>query len=329
MKRLPLTVITGFLGSGKTTLIRRLLTRSELARTAVIVNEFGAIGLDHELIESSDEDLVELSTGCLCCAMRGDLTAAVERLFARRTGDGDFHRILLETTGLADPAPILQSLLADPALRGRVHLEQVVVTVDAVNGDATLDAHPVSRKQVALADLLLLSKVDLAPAGTPALQRRLRGLNRDAGIVASAHGDVAPAVLFQARDADHVPAPAAAPVAHAHDHPHDDIASVSLERDPPLHAVTLTLFLQALAETCGPDLLRVKGIVALREHPEGAAVVHGVQHVFHPITWLEGWPAGHRRTRLVLIGRRLRRGWVEALLATIEEEVRGAASATG
>ena len=322
MSTLPLSVITGFLGSGKTTLIRRLLASPEFARTAVIVNEFGDIALDHELIEASEEDLVELSTGCLCCAMRGDLAAAVQRLFAKRAAGASFERILLETTGLADPAPIVQSLLADAGLRARVTLERVIVTVDAATGDATLDAHDVSRKQAALADLLLITKSDLVPAGVAELAQRLQGLNREAGIVHSVNGDVAAATLFHARSAHRIPIPAAT---HPHAHAHDDITSVSLEREQPLHAVSLTLFLQALAEICGPDLLRVKGIVALAEHPDGPAVVHGVQHVFHPLRWLAGWPAGQRRTRLVLIGRRLRQGWVEALLASIEEEVRTAA----
>jgi G3E family GTPase len=320
---LPLSVITGFLGSGKTTLIRRLLARPELARTAVIVNEFGDIGLDHELIESAEEDLVELSTGCLCCAMRGDLAVAVQRLFAKRSQGADFDRILLETTGLADPAPILQSLLADASLRARVTLQRVIVTVDALTGDATLDAHAVSRKQAALADLLLITKTDLAPQAAPQLRQRLQALNRDADIVHSVHGEIAPATLFHARAAEPLAIPAA--TAAAHPQAHDDIASVSLEREQALHAVSLTLFLQALADVCGPELLRVKGIVALREHPDGPAVVHGVQHVFHPLRWLERWPAGPRRTRLVLIGRRLRRDWVEALLATIEDEVARAA----
>ena len=325
MSPLPLSVITGFLGSGKTTLIRRLLARPEFARTAVIVNEFGDIGLDHELIESAEEDLVELSTGCLCCAMRGDLAVAVQRLFAKRSQGAAFDRILLETTGLADPAPILQSLLADAALRARVTLDRVVVTVDAVNAHATLDAHAVSRKQAALADLLLITKTDLAPQAAPHLRQRLQALNRDADIVHGVHGEVAPAILFHARGTQPIPSPAATAAAHPQPHAHDDIASVSLERAQPLHAVSLTLFLQALAGVCGSDLLRVKGIVALREHPDGPAVVHGVQHVFHPLRWLDGWPAGPRRTRLVLIGRRLRRDWVEALLATIEDEVAHAA----
>jgi G3E family GTPase len=325
VSRLPLSVITGFLGSGKTTLIRRLLASPQLARSAVIVNEFGDIGLDHELIEASEEDLVELSTGCLCCAMRGDLAAAVERLFTRRAGGAAFDRILLETTGLADPAPIVQSLLADAGLRGRVTLERVIVTVDALTGDATLDAHDVSRKQAALADLLLITKSDLAPAGVPGLAQRLHALNPEAGIVHSVLGDVAPETLFHARGAQPIPIPPAdSAEAHRHAHAHDDISSVSIEREQPLHAVSLTLFLQALAEICGPDLLRVKGIVALLEHTDGPAIVHGVQHVFHPLAWLDGWPAGPRRTRLVLIGRRLRRGWVEAMLATIEDEVRAA-----
>jgi len=322
MTPVPLTVITGFLGSGKTTLIRRMLTLPEFGRTAIIVNEFGEVGLDHHLIESSDEDLVELSTGCLCCALRGDLGAAVERLLSRTSGGAGLDRIVLETTGLADPAPILHSLLAEPILRTHIAPTRVVATVDALTGDATLDAHAVSRKQAALADLLLLTKTDLGNSDTTRLEQRLRGLNRDARILRTVHGDVDPMTLFQVPHADHVPVPGPPPVTHSHGH--DDITSVSLELDEPLHAVSLTLFLQALAETCGADLLRVKGLVEIVENPDHATVVHGVQHVFHPLRWLDGWPGGRRGTRLVLIGRRLHQAWVAALLATIEEEVRGA-----
>jgi G3E family GTPase len=323
MTRLPLTVITGFLGSGKTTLIRTLLKRPELRHTAVIVNEFGEIGLDHELIESSEEDLIELSTGCLCCAMRGDLTSAVERLTARRAGGVALERIVLETTGLAEPAPILQSVLADVSLQGQVFLDRVVVTVDALTGMATLDAHDVSRKQAALADLLLLTKTDLDGSNVAALESRLATLNPHAELHRTVFGDLDPEVILAATPGDAGVMP---PLTAHHQHGHDDITSVSLTLEEPLHAVTLTLFLQCLADACGADLLRVKGIIRVAEDPDSPAVVHGVQHVFHPIRWLPGWPPGPRHGRLVLIGRGLRQEWVEALLATIEDEVCTAAS---
>jgi G3E family GTPase len=329
----PMTVVTGFLGSGKTTLIANLLRRPELSRTAVIINEFGEIGLDHELIESSEEDLVELSTGCLCCVMRGDLTNAVHRLMEKRGEGRPFERIVLETTGLADPAPIVHAATADPALRALVSLDRVAVTVDALTGIASLEAHEESRRQIALADVLLLTKTDVDDSGVAALRDRIAAVNPDADILFPVRGEIDPVVIIggataslggrrKARvpdentgslDHDHLD--------HAHGHGSDEITSVSLRLDKPLQAVALTLFLQALAETMGPDLLRLKGIVEVAEAPDTPAVVHGVQHVFHPMRWLDGWPGGARDSRLVMIGKGLSEPWVRALLDTIIEEV--------
>ena len=328
----PMTVVTGFLGSGKTTLIAKLLRRPELARTAVIINEFGEIGLDHELIESSEEDLVELSTGCLCCVMRGDLTNAVGRLMERRNQNNSFDRIVLETTGLADPAPIVHAAIADPFLRALVRLDRVVVTVDALTGITSLDAHEESRRQVALADVLLLTKTDIDAGDVLALGRRFAGINPDAAVFHADRGEIDPAIIIGAAGmvASTLSEQAGAATHHhhrehaqdhAHHHAHDEITSVSLRLDRPVRAVALTLFLQVLAETMGPDLLRLKGIVAVAEAPDTPAIVHGVQHVFHPIRWLDAWPDGTRQSRLVLIGKRLSAGWVEALLETIEDEV--------
>ena len=334
----PLTVVTGFLGSGKTTLIAALLRRPELARAAVIVNEFGEIGLDHELVESSEEDLVELSTGCICCASRGDLAAAVARLAAKRGEGRAIDRIVLETTGLADPAPIAQAAMVDPALRAFVRLDRIVATVDAVAGIETLDAREESRSQAALADVLLLTKTDMEGARTAEVERRLSALAPHARRVVAVRGAVEPALVLAEEDADGAAAlrafPDSGPGARGHDHGHDhghghehgDIASVSLRFAEPLPAVALTLFLQALAETLGPDLLRAKGIVAVAEAPETPAVVHGVRHVFHPMRWLDRWPDGPRESRIVLIGKGVARGWVEALLAIVAAE---AAEASG
>ena len=320
----PMTVVTGFLGSGKTTLIAKLLRRPELAHTAVIINEFGEIGLDHELIESSEEDLVELSTGCLCCSMRGDLGNAVNRLMERRNHGRSFDRIVLETTGLADPAPIVHAIIADPLLRAQVSLDRVVVTVDALTGAASLNLHEECRRQVALADILLLTKTDIDGAGSDALSGRLRAINPDARVVRSVHGDIDPDLIIGvtgATPAVRVSAPTEGTAHHAHGHGPDEITSVSLRLETPVRAVALTLFLQALGETLGPDLLRLKGIVAVAEAPETPAIVHGVQHVFHPMRWLDTWPDDRRETRLVLIGKGLRAEWVEALLHTIDAEV--------
>ena len=326
----PMTVITGFLGSGKTTLIATLLRRPELARTAVIINEFGEIGLDHELIESSEEDLVELSTGCLCCVMRGDLVNAVARLLEKQGQGRRFERIVLETTGLADPAPIVHAAIADPVLRGMARLDRVAVTVDALTGLASLEAHEECRRQIALADVLLLTKTDVDGSNVGPLRDQLKAINPDAEIRFPVHGEIEPAVIIGDAETWRVVADEKAramPDHHVHGHTHhhghgpDEITSVSMRLDRPLRAVALTLFLQALAETMGPDLLRLKGIVEVAEAPETPAVVHGVQHVFHPMRWLDRWPGGVRESRLVMIGKGLSETWIRALLDTIDEEV--------
>jgi G3E family GTPase len=324
MPTIPLTVLTGFLGSGKTTLLRQALRNPAMAGTAVIINEFGDVGLDHDLIESAEEDLVALSTGCLCCAVRGDLTRTIGDLLERRAaGEIAFERLVVETSGLADPAPIVQALALENDLRGRVKLARMLVTVDAVNGPDVLVEYREAQKQAAFADAIVLTKTDLAPP--EAAKSAVFALNPQAEFLEARHGRIDPRVLLSADD----PVKALARwldlagdgrVEHT-----AGINSVTLVRTAPVAAIALTLFLEALAEACGPDLLRIKGLVQIAEAPETPAVVHGVQHVFHPLDWLERWPSADRRTRLVLIGRNLMPGWPRLLLQEIEREVAAAA----
>jgi G3E family GTPase len=323
--RLPMTIITGFLGSGKTTIVREFLRRRGCQNTAVIINEFGDISIDHDLIESSREDLISLSTGCLCCAMQGDLAHTVQRLMAmpanRRVPA--FDRILLETSGMADPTPILQTAIVDSYLSETVEIANVIVTVDALNGPVVMHEHDAARRQVALGDRVFMTKSDLDVGAGEAAANAVRAYRPDVTLEMSINGDVESERLFEPanhRTAWHLAA--SEPDNHARTHAHDTaIASVSLRVDAPLHAVSLTLFLQALAENCGPDLLRVKGIVSIQESPASPAVVHGVQHVFHPIEWLDQWPSDDRSSRFVFIGRRLDVAWLKLMLQTIEEEV--------
>jgi G3E family GTPase len=321
-------VLTGFLGSGKTTLLGRLLRRPEFSRTAVIINEFGEIGLDHDLIEASEDGVVELQTGCLCCRIRSDLATTIHDLLRRRDEGAivSFTRIVIETSGLADPAPVLQTLMTDAAIAERVILGGVVTTVDAVNGAETLDREEISTKQAAVADRLLLTKTDLA-SPPPALLHRLKELNATAPVLIAHHGAIDPHVLLTGRLYDPLTKSldvqswlGVDPGAHEHHHGVDTYAIV---RSEPLRAVTMTLFLEVIAEHCGADLLRLKGIVNILESPERPAVIHGVQHVFHPPTWLSGWPSGDRHTRMIFITRRIPRGWIEALLAALDAEVDG------
>jgi G3E family GTPase len=324
---IPVTVLTGFLGSGKTTLLSHLLRRPEFARTAVLINEFGEIGLDHELVEASDDSFVELATGCLCCKIRNDLAQTLDDMLSRRERGAlpSFDRIVIETSGLGDPASILQTLMTDLKLAGRLTLGGVVAMVDAVNGSGTLDREEISVKQVALADRLVLTKSDLADRAQPELLDRLAGLNPAAPVLRAHHGRVEPRSFdgggfgpgTKSLQAGTWPA---AEAHHSHDR-HAGIMTYALVREEPIRAVTLTLFLEALAEHCGADLLRLKAIVQVAECPEQPAVLHGVQHVFHAPAWLERWPTEDRRSRLVFITRRIPRGWVEALLDALEAEV--------
>jgi len=323
--RLPVTVLTGFLGSGKTTLLGALLKRPELSRTAVIVNEFGEIPLDHELVEASDEQIVQLSGGCLCCALRSDLGITLAGLLDRRAR-GElprFERIVIETSGLADPAPILHQLMTDPGLASRLAVGRTVTLVDAPTGEATLGRHPEARKQAAMADRLLITKGDVAAERVPALRAALAALNPTAIQADCLHGGIDPALVIGDAEEPERALPESVLLEAGHS---DGVGSFAIVRDAPIGAVALLLFLQTLAEICGERLLRVKGIVALAEAPDRPAAIHGVQHVFHEPRWLEGWPSADRRSRLVFITRGVSQAWVETLLAVIEAEAAEAGS---
>jgi len=320
MSALPVSVITGFLGSGKTTLLSRLLRDPAFERTAVIINEFGAVGLDHLLVESSDEQILMLEGGCVCCTVRGDLVRTAGDLLARRASGTvtPFERIVIETTGLADPAPIVHALMTDRDIADALRLESVIATVDAANGAATLDAHPQSVKQAALADCLVVTKTDIADPAANGLAERLQALNPAAPKLTAVHGVMDATRLFQgAYDrARYDPALYETPP-----HRHGGINTFCLRREKPLHAATLSLFLQLVAEHCGAKLLRLKGLIDVVECPGQPAVIHGVQHVFHPPAWLDAWPNDDRSTRIVVISQGLDAQWLQDLLELIDDEV--------
>jgi G3E family GTPase len=335
---IPLTVLTGFLGAGKTSLLNRLIHDPALADTAVIINEFGEVGLDHLLVKPIRDGVVLLQSGCLCCTLRGDLVDALEQLLRDLdNGRAVFRRVILETTGLADPAPVLQTAMAHPYLVLRYRLDGVISVVDAVNGAATLDAHMESVKQVAVADRIVLSKTDLVAApenarARAALASRLRALNPAAPILDAAAGEATPERLLgcglfdpnrkipdvarwlaaeaYAESESRLSAPP--DEVHDHDHHHHDvnrhderIRAFSFASEAAIPSAMLEMFLDLLRSVHGPNLLRLKGIVKLAETPDRPVVVHGVQHVFHPAVQLPGWPDNDRSTRIVLITRDL------------------------
>ncbi len=347
---LPVSVLTGFLGSGKTTVLRHLLTQPGGERIAIVINEFGEIGLDHHLLRKIDETTVLLQSGCLCCTVRDDLVSTLRELFfKRRAGEiPAFDRVVVETTGLADPAPIIHTLMRDPLLGMAYRLDGVIATVDAVNGMSTLDAQAESVKQAAMADRLLLTKLDLAPAEqVAALTERLRRLNPAAPILEVRDGAVAPAALFNAGLYDpesktlevrrwlKAEAYAEAPPHDHHGHDHHDhhehdhapldrnrhdarIRAFCVTYEQPLDWERFADWIEMVILAHGQNLLRLKGILNVAGEA-APVVVHGVQHLFHPPVLMEAWPDADRRSRLVFIVRDAERVFFERTLASFNE----------
>lgn len=369
---IPVTLLTGFLGAGKTTLLARMIRDPRFSDTAVVINEFGEVGLDHLLVEAAPEQIVQMSSGCLCCTIRGDIRQTLLMLLARSEA-GEiplFSRLVIETTGLADPAPVIHTLVADPRLARRFQLVQIVTCVDGVNGLDTLTRHAEAYRQAAVADRLILTKTDLAaPDALETLSARLKALNPAAlQLRSSSATPVDPRVLV-AEDGRFDASGKIADVAawlqaeafsagqghghgHGHDHHHDhhhghdhghhhghdhehhhdhdhdhgadahdvnrhseDIRAFCLVLDQPMSRLTFGIAMELLAANQGPDLLRVKGIVGLSEHPDQPVVIHAVQHILHEPQRLARWPDADRRTKLVFITRGLEPEQLRAFFA--------------
>lgn len=360
MDKIWVTLITGFLGSGKTTLLNTLLEHPDMSQAAIIVNEFGEIGLDYDLVERSDENVIQLANGCLCCTVKSDLIDTFRDLYIQRNAGTIpfFDRVIIETTGIADPAPVLQIILTNPMIFNHFALDGVVTTVDTINGVSSLDRFPECVKQAAIADRLIITKVDMVENDKQIkiLEERLRVLNPAAPIIATTTQDANPSDLFgtgifdpttKALDFDNwlqadayenqeVSEPAGTALAipdkealayyekYGHspaevDHHHDpSINSFVMVKENPISLNTLSMFLEGLTKEAGPDLLRVKGIIHVHERPDQPAVIQGAQQIFHSIDWMDKWPSDDKRTRIVFITRNIDQEYIEETYNLIE-----------
>ena len=310
---IPVYLLTGFLGSGKTTLLNQLVSHSESRDTAIIVNEIGEVGLDHLLIETAFDSAVLLQNGCICCSMRGDLVDTLLMLLNRRD-HGDipgFARVVIETTGLADPAPIMQQLLAQSNLVEYFQFAEVVTTVDVVNGARQLADHKESRHQVAIADRIMKTKLDLAtPAALQSLEKQIGGLNPHVPQHNISHGVFDPRRLFDA-DVEHsgkdwdIEKLVELTSLDGHGHVHQDaIKTYCLQTQVPIYWWALKAWMESITSLRGNDLLRVKGIVNVVES-DRPVIIHVVNHIFHKPESLDKWPDGNRTTQIVLVTRNL------------------------
>jgi G3E family GTPase len=342
---IPAVILTGYLGAGKTSLLNSMIKDPLLANACFVINEFGDIGLDHLLVEKSDETVVEMSSGCLCCTIRGDLIDTIDDLLQRRDR-GEikaFDRIVVETTGLADPAPIIHVFMQAPQLLHRIQLQGVITVVDGFNGDATLDAHAEAVKQVAVADRIVLTKLDLLEGKEGedmlfAIITRLRKLAPSARMLTTHRGEATAERLFNMglydpvkKTTDVVTWLAHEAVAKAEHHHHHDVSrhgdsirSFTFSDTRAISPQGLELFIALLTSYHGPKLLRVKGLILVDDDPSRPVVVHGVQHVFHPPVRLANWPDGKRETRLVVIVDGIEKKVIEDLFTAFTDQLSGA-----
>ncbi len=327
INQIPVTVITGFLGSGKTTLLSSILKKKEMQKTAVIINEFGEIGLDHALIEHTDENIVELQSGCICCTIQGDLNKTLIDLFDKMMNGkvSSFNRILIETTGLANPVPIIHTLMSSIELIRIYSLDGVITVVDSINGEKTLDLHEESLKQLALAEKIILSKTDIVDKDEiKSLVYRIKEINPVSQIIFSKFGNIPLEEIFGLGAYD--PYKKSADVKKwlaaekykdkKHHHHHDvnrhneNIRAFSMMSENPVNMIAFSFFRDMITAALGANLLRMKGIVNIAGE-ERPAVIHGVQHIFHPVQWLETWPDNDRRTKLVFITQNIKKEQIE------------------
>ncbi|WP_309086233.1 GTP-binding protein [Chelativorans sp.] len=308
-----LFILTGFLGAGKTTLLNKLLKLPSAADTAVVVNEFGEVSIDHLLVEQAADGMIELGGGCLCCTVRG---ALVDTLLLIAERDKRPRRVIIETTGLAEPVPILQSVIAHPELSRLYRIDCVVTVVDAVNGPSTLDEFEEARSQVAVADRIVMTKADLAlEEDRQALLEKLAALNPGAELLDNRRPASLEDLMRSALDRTRLPGSGAD---HRHDHAahnHDQFHSITVTHDQPIPLAAVENFLDLLTTQQGDHILRIKGLVETAEHPDRPLLIQGAQKLLHRPERLAGWPRGERGTRIVVIGRGLDTDYIRRIFA--------------
>ncbi len=341
-KNIKITVLTGFLGSGKTTILTSLIKQKQMANAAIIINEFGEVGLDHDLIETIDENVIELQNGCICCTIQGDLKSTLLNLL-KKIEKGDvlpFNQVIIETTGLADPVPIIHTLMTSLDLQRIYSIDGVITVVDSINGESTYNAHEEAVKQTAFADIIILSKTDIADkVSVDSLTKRIKLINPKVNIIKSDKNSLPVSKLLELnyynplnkewnvkewldieknKSSNHLH--------NHHDHHHeynvnrhgDNIETFAMVTSQPLSMTSVNFFLELLMSQMGEDILRIKGILNINGKNQ-PAVIHGVQHIFHPLEWLEKWPSNDKKSRLVFITKNINKKNIDELFKIIGE----------
>ena len=342
-KKIGISVLTGFLGSGKTTILTSLIKQKQMANAAIIINEFGEVGLDHDLIETTDENVIELQNGCICCTIQDDLkTTLLDLLKKMEKGDiSPFNHVIIETTGLADPVPIIHTLMTSLDLQRIYSIDGVITVVDSINGETTYNTHEESVKQTAFADRIILSKIDIADKATVnSLTKRIKSINPKVTLIKSYKDSILVSELlglndynpqnkeWNVRDWLDIEKNKSNNRSHNHhdhqNHNHDvnrhgdNIETFAMVTSQPVSMTVVNFFLELLMSQMGENILRIKGILNIKGQ-SCPAVIHGVQHIFYPLEWLEKWPSEDKQSRLVFITKNIKKDTIDDLFKIIGE----------
>ena len=341
-KNISITVLTGFLGSGKTTILTSLIKQKQMANAAIIINEFGEVGLDHDLIETTDENVIELQNGCICCTIQSDLKTTLLNLLKKMEKGviSPFNHVIIETTGLADPVPIIHTLMTSLDLQRIYSIDGVITVVDSINGETTYNAHEEAVKQTAFADRIILSKTDIADKGTVnSLTNRIKAINTKVTIIKSDKNCLPVSKLLGLNDynpqnkdwnvkkwLEIEKNKSSNDLHNHHDHHHehnvnrhgDGIETFAMVTSQPTSMTSVNFFLELLMSQMGKNILRIKGILNIKGENR-PAVIHGVQHIFHPLEWLDKWPGNDKKSRLVFITKNINKNTIDDFFRIIGE----------